>query len=260
MLFGPPNAGKTSLVRATYLDLEFTEMVKLKPTKGISRDNFLFDGAINLNIWDTGGAERYIERYFSEAQRELVFSEVSIAIFVVDAFDYNTINSPKQMFDEFILNIFTFSTYIDKIYVLLNKIDLRYSQENRIIELLSSGLSIDVLKRVEFTSVSIRDGSAQYRFTEIIKIQVKNRATCIIRDFYNYCVLCSSTLHNTRNPRKYKNCDVFELRFCCSCYKKYENKTIDEFPKSLIDVINQKVKDHIEFKKKTYKTALVGSR
>ncbi len=159
-------------MRTTCLGLEFTEIVKLVPTKGISREDFLLDGEIDLCIWDTGGVENYIKRYFSSMQRELVFSNVNIAIFVVDA--TCTRNSTKQMFDQFILNIFSFSPFVE-VYVLLNKIDLRDSQENRVIELLSSGLSINVLKRVEFAPVSIKDGSAQNKFAEIVKIQAQNR-------------------------------------------------------------------------------------
>ncbi len=262
MLFGPPNAGKTSLMRTACLDLEFTEIVNLFPTRGISIENFLFDGEIDLNIWDIGGVEKYIARYFFGPKREYVFSDVGIAIFVVDA--TCTINNTKQMFDEFVLNIFSLSPYIVKIYVLLNKIDLRDSQENHIIELLSFGLSIVVLERLEFAPVSIRDGSAQRKFVEIVKIQAQNRlflnkklgeielfrlerAVGINRaHLNNYCVSCSRRLHIPISPRKYKNYNVFELRFCCSCYKKYGNQTIDEFPKSLIEVIKQKVKDYIE--------------
>ena len=262
MLFGLPNAGKTSLMSSAFLDLDFTEISNLKPTKGISREDFVFDIEIDLNMWDLGGAEKYITRYFSITQRELIFSEVNIGIFVVDSTDMKY--SPKQMFDEFIFNIFSFSPYVE-LYVLLNKIDLKDSQENLIIKLLSSGLDITILKRIEFAHVSIKDGSAKRKFIEIIKLQVQNRLLNKKHeeielydlkraldihgtDFHNYCVSCNRRLHNRKSPGKYKNFKILTLRFCCSCYEEYENKTMDEFPKSFIRALNKKVKDYFEFK------------
>ena len=86
LLFGPQNAGKTSLMRTTCLGYNFMKVLNLKPTKGVSRENFIFRGILELSVWDLGGQERYLERYFSESQRELIFSEVTAAVFMVDSY------------------------------------------------------------------------------------------------------------------------------------------------------------------------------
>jgi len=119
LLFGPQNAGKTSLMRTTCLGYNFMKVINLKPTKGVSRENFIFRGIMELNVWDAGGQERYMERYFSESQRELIFSEITTAVFMVDsaAPDSNT----REIYDKFYSYVFEFSPHVDKIYVLLSE-------------------------------------------------------------------------------------------------------------------------------------------
>ena len=40
-----------------------------------------------------------------------------------------------------------------------------------------------------------------------------------------------------------KNLRVFELKFCCSCFKKFKDKTLKEFPDNLIKKIQKKIED-----------------
>ena len=171
LLFGPQNAGKTSLMRTTCLGYNFMKVANLKPTKGISRENFIFRGIMELNIWDAGGQERYMERYFSESQRELIFSEVTTAIFMVDS----AVVDPKfrEVFDKFLTYIFEFSPYIGKVYVLLNKIDLPESREDDIFKLLSDNLNDSIRDKIAFTPVSVKEGSAQHRLIEILDYEIQ---------------------------------------------------------------------------------------
>ncbi len=68
-------------------------------------------------------------------------------------------------------------------------------------------------------------------------------------EFYNYCILCDRKLHPETRPKKINGFDVYELRFCCSCYEKYEGKTLDEFP----DLISKKIQKKLEKYKKIKK-------
>jgi len=65
----------------------------------------------------------------------------------------------------------------------------------------------------------------------------------IIR-FFDYCINCESKLDYIarRNHFFFKNIEVFELKFCCSCYKQFKDKSFDEFPVCLIDKIRKKIK------------------
>jgi len=171
LLFGPQNAGKTSLMRTTCLGYNFMKVLNLKPTKGISRENFIFRGIMELNVWDAGGQERYMEQYFSEERRELIFSEVTTAIFMVDS--TVTEERVKEIFDKFLKYIFEFSPKMEKVYVLLNKIDLQDSKEDKLYEILVKRLSEDIKERIEFTPVSVKEGSAQHRLIEILDYEIQ---------------------------------------------------------------------------------------
>ncbi|MBD3195101.1 MAG: hypothetical protein GF317_08610 [Candidatus Lokiarchaeota archaeon] len=171
LLFGPQNAGKTSLMRTTCLGYNFMKVVNLKPTKGISRENFIFRGIMELNVWDAGGQERYLERYFSENQRELIFSEVTTAVFMVDSSE--TDGNVKEIFNKFLEYLIEFSPHTERVYILLNKIDLQDSQEDKFYDILSEGIDEDLKKKLYFTPVSVKEGSAQHRLIEILDFEIQ---------------------------------------------------------------------------------------
>ena len=155
------------------------KVLNLKPTKGVSRENFIFRGIMELSIWDLGGQQLYMDRYFSEKQRELVFSEVMTAVFMVDS----AADEPKlkDIFDKFMKYIFEFSPEIDMVYVLLNKIDLQESKEDEIYELLVDGMTDDLKSRVAFTPVSVKEGSAQHRLIEILDYKIQENTLALQR-------------------------------------------------------------------------------
>ncbi|MBY9019697.1 MAG: hypothetical protein KGD67_01470 [Candidatus Lokiarchaeota archaeon] len=179
LLFGPGGAGKTSLMRTTCLGYNFMKVLNLKPTKGVSRENFIFRGIMELSIWDLGGQQLYMDRYFSEKQRELVFSEVMTAVFMVDS----AAEEPrlKEIFDKFIKYIFEFSPQVEKVYVLLNKIDLQESKEDEIYELLIDKLTDDMKTRIAFTPVSVKEGSAQHRLIEVLDYKIQQNTLALQR-------------------------------------------------------------------------------
>ncbi|MBN1800312.1 MAG: 50S ribosome-binding GTPase [Candidatus Lokiarchaeota archaeon] len=179
LIFGPQNAGKTSLMRTTCLGYNFMKVINLKPTKGVSRENFIFRGIMELNIWDAGGQERYMERYFSESQRELIFSEITTAIFMVDTAAPEA--NVKDIFDKFHTYVWEFSPHVDKIYVLLNKIDLDNSREDDYYEILSKDLEKEIKEKIVFTPVSVKEGSAQHRLIEILDYEIQKNTLSMQR-------------------------------------------------------------------------------
>ena len=155
------------------------KVINLKPTKGVSRENFIFRGILELSLWDLGGQERYLERYFSESQRELIFSEVTTAVFMVDSASVDI--EVRDVFDNFLKYLFEFSPQIGKAYVLLNKVDLQESKEDEFYEVLSKGLNGKFSDRVTFTPVSVKEGSAQHRLIEILDYEIQKSTLSIQR-------------------------------------------------------------------------------
>lgn len=155
------------------------KVLNLKPTKGVSRENFIFRGIMELSIWDLGGQELYMERYFSEKKRELVFSEVLAAIFMVDS----AAKEPKlkETFGKFLKYLFEFSPEVGKVYVLLNKTDLQESKEDDIYELLIKDLTDDLKSIISFTPVSVKEGSAQHRMIEILDYKIQQNTIALQR-------------------------------------------------------------------------------
>ena len=153
------------------------KVLNLKPTKGVSRENFIFRGIMELSIWDLGGQQLYMDRYFSEKKRELVFSDVMTAVFMVDS----AANEPrlKEIFDNFLKYIFEFSPQVEKVYVLLNKTDLQESKEDEIYELLNGKLTDDMKTKIVFTPVSVKEGSAQHRLIEVLDYKIQQNTLAL---------------------------------------------------------------------------------
>jgi len=179
LLFGPAGAGKTSLMRTTCLGYNFMKVLNLKPTKGVSRENFIFRGIMELNVWDLGGQERYMERYFSESQRELIFSEASTAVFMVDSAAIDP--EVRDIFEKFLKYVLEFSPKINMIYILLNKIDLDDSKEDEFYEILTKDLNGGLTERISFTPVSVKEGSAQHRLIEILDYEIQKNTLSMQR-------------------------------------------------------------------------------
>ncbi len=155
------------------------KVLNLKPTKGVSRENFIFRGILELSIWDLGGQERYLERYFSESQRELIFSEVATAVFMVDSASVDP--EVRDVFDNFLNFLFEFSPKINQVYMLLNKVDLQESKEDEFYQILTKDLSGALMEKISFTPVSVKEGSAQHRLIEILDYEIQKNTLSMQR-------------------------------------------------------------------------------
>jgi len=232
LLFGPGGAGKTSLMRTTCLGYNFMKVANIKPTKGISRENFIFRGIMELTIWDAGGQERYLERYFSENQRELIFSEIATAIFMVDSTVVE--NKAREIFDKFLEYVFEYSPHVDKIYILLNKIDLPESREDDVFKLLSDNLSDDIRYKLAFTPVSVKEGSAQHRLIEILDFEIQ-KSTLMMQRLGKIRALLDKLKINTLS--EYLLFNEPDGLLIASTFGKFESKPLEfmKFEMSTLD-------------------------
>ncbi len=71
------------------------------------------------------------------------------------------------------------------------------------------------------------------------KLEVKK-----VSGFFEYCINCERKVHTEAGKSHlfHKNIEVFVLRFCCSCYKRFKDTSFDDFPAHLIDNIQEKIK------------------
>lgn len=111
--------------------------------------------------------------------------------------------------------------------------------------------------RPEHVRLAIREQIRnEFKFTEQIRNEFKfTRKTEKeieeekITSFFDYCINCERRLHNIgrRNHYFHKNIEVFELKFCCSCYDQFKDKSFDEFPAHLINNIQKKIKAYKKY-------------
>lgn len=73
-------------------------------------------------------------------------------------------------------------------------------------------------------------------------------------EFYNYCILRERKLHPETSLKKINGFNIYELRFCCMCFEKYEGQTLDDLPKSVFRKIKKKLERYEALTKKNSKT------
>jgi len=95
LLMGTYGSGKTSMRSIIFANYLARETNRLGPTLDVAYDHIRFLGKLNLNLWDCGGQEKYMEKYLDE-RKETVFSNVKVLIYV---FDIETLHRQKHQFD-----------------------------------------------------------------------------------------------------------------------------------------------------------------
>lgn len=81
------------------------------------------------------------------------------------------------------------------------------------------------------------------------KLEKETKADKITR-FFDYCINCGKKLHRIEggNHHFYKNIEVFQLKFCCSCYEQFKDKKFENFPKNLIESIYKKLSAYKKYR------------
>ncbi|MFX1303990.1 MAG: ribbon-helix-helix protein, CopG family [Promethearchaeota archaeon] len=87
----------------------------------------------------------------------------------------------------------------------------------------------------------------EMKFAKRLEIEVEDKR---ITRFFEYCINCERKLHTIerRDHLFHKKVEVFQLRFCCSCYDKFKNTPFNKFPKQIIDKIKKKVKAYKNYR------------
>ena len=83
LLMGRAKAGKTSMKSIIFANYLAKDTNGLAPTIRITHNTLRFLGDLQLDLWDCGGQDKFLQTYF-ESQRDVVFRNVAVLIYVFD--------------------------------------------------------------------------------------------------------------------------------------------------------------------------------
>lgn len=126
LLMGKSGSGKTSMRSIIFANYIAQDTRRLAPTIDVEHSHVRFLGNLVLNLWDCGGQHTFMESYFA-AQREFIFSNVEVLIYV---FDVESKEVQKDMdYYQSCLDAIGQSSKDAKIFCLLHKMDLIPEEE-----------------------------------------------------------------------------------------------------------------------------------
>lgn len=94
LLMGKAKAGKTSMKSIIFANYLAKDTSRLGPTIKIAYSTLRFLGDLQLDLWDCGGQDKFLQSYF-ESQRDVVFRNVAVLIYVFDIESLESQNSVK---------------------------------------------------------------------------------------------------------------------------------------------------------------------
>jgi len=84
LLMGKSGSGKTSMRSIIFANYIARDTQRLGATIDVEHSHVKFLGNLVLNLWDCGGQEAFMQNYL-ESQRDHIFSNVAVLIYVFDA-------------------------------------------------------------------------------------------------------------------------------------------------------------------------------
>eukprot|EP01084_Bolivina_argentea_P117811 209149_1 len=97
LLMGKAKAGKTSMKSIIFANYLAKDTSRLGPTINIAHSTLKFLGDLQLDLWDCGGQDKFLQSYF-ESQRDVVFRNVAVLIYVFDieSLQNKQLNAPSS--------------------------------------------------------------------------------------------------------------------------------------------------------------------
>jgi small GTP-binding protein len=141
VVVGLDNAGKTALLTKFGKRLGIGDLAKLKPTKGISRQQIIADD-LELIIWDFGGQAEYRKKYLSNPAQ--YFLQMNLLMYVIDVQDSERYDDSIEYFSK-ILDVLQMLEENPYIIVYIHKFDPEIKSEPEVllnIELLKEKLTV----------------------------------------------------------------------------------------------------------------------
>ena len=153
LFIGLAQAGKSSIIKVVFEQMQPEETSSLKATVRFNRHLFDFSG-YSLNVYDAGGQISYLEEVFAEL-REAMFSWVKGFFFVIDTSNMDQIDSAANYYKRAIAYLKEYSKEA-QIRILAHKFDLLPDKEKEFaIRKIKDKLSIEEDQHVKLVTTSI---------------------------------------------------------------------------------------------------------
>ena len=187
IIFGEAGVGKTSTILTSFFGYPFDAIKDLKPTKGISIESVKFRGLVNISVWDCAGQDKYMAGHFSETGKIRIFSEIDIAVFIMDASRDATLNA--NFVDKFLDIVLEYNPTLEKIYIFINKMDIAPKDINDRLMTLSN----DILKkwnkgRIQIINCSVKLGTTKQQFIQVLDSIIQQDKK--VKDLQNFIKKC----------------------------------------------------------------------
>lgn len=199
LLMGRAGAGKTSMKSIIFANVQARESRGIQQTNWVSESKHLFMGNMSLNLWDCGGQDTFMENYF-ESQRETIFSNSSVLIYVIVADPVrrpsNMARGPHEGSKE--MQYYTAAVQALKqfspgarVFCLIHKMDLVHeSKREELIsnyrrDLLNASQGLDV----QCFGTSIWDETLYKAWSEIVQLLIP-RVDELARQIEHLCEVC----------------------------------------------------------------------
>lgn len=120
LVIGLDNAGKSSVINILQRELGLDTLLNMKPTMGILREQIELQ-SLKMTLWDLSGQKSYREQFTVE-EKNLIFEEVDIILFVVDIQESSRFQEVFDYLDS-IIQVLTKFTEQPAFVILLHKAD-----------------------------------------------------------------------------------------------------------------------------------------
>eukprot|EP00160_Parvularia_atlantis_P019167 Unigene7391_Nuclearia_a/m.22746 Unigene7391_Nuclearia_a/g.22746 ORF Unigene7391_Nuclearia_a/g.22746 Unigene7391_Nuclearia_a/m.22746 type:complete len:302 (-) Unigene7391_Nuclearia_a:124-1029(-) len=121
LLMGRGGAGKTSMRSIIFANYIARDTRRFGPTFDVEHSQVRFLGNLNLNLWDCGGQDAFMENYFA-SQRDHIFRNVEVLIYVFDV-ESREVDRDMHYYQSCLEAILQHSKDA-KIFALVHKMDL----------------------------------------------------------------------------------------------------------------------------------------
>ena len=121
LLMGRQRAGKTSMRSIIFANYLARDAYRISFTVDVNQHRVRFLGNLVLALWDCGGQDMFMEQYF-QAQREHIFKNVEVLIFVFDVMSKEFVSDLEHY--QSCLSALSDLSKNAKIFCLVHKMDL----------------------------------------------------------------------------------------------------------------------------------------